>query len=231
MSGGDNPTRLASHQAPRRAGSTSLCPPQLRRSGEKEIQTCAPESVSGRCSRAKLHDQAETLEAVEVVGQRERHARSPATERGVGHDVPIQLVDEGDAGVFDAPQLLGIALRIRTEGGLRIDRPVIDAVARSGGTQMRMAGSLLDSAQEKGRAIPKPRRAGVEHSMCRVRPVGRRQNGIRGVAVEQGFVVVGGGHETDCRACAGTSGASSGAIVRNSCKASRNERVASAPWF
>ena len=51
MSGGDNPTRLASHQAPRRAGSTSLCPPQLRRSGEKEIQTCAPESVTGRCSR------------------------------------------------------------------------------------------------------------------------------------------------------------------------------------
>ena len=48
MRGGDKPTLLASHHAPRRAGSTSLWPPQLRRSGEKEIQMCAPEAVTGR---------------------------------------------------------------------------------------------------------------------------------------------------------------------------------------
>ena len=45
--------RLASHHALRRAGSTSLCPPQFRKSGEKDIQISACGSVQGRCRRAK----------------------------------------------------------------------------------------------------------------------------------------------------------------------------------
>ena len=137
-----------------------------------------------------LHDEAEALEAVEVLGERERHTGSSSTERGVGHDVLTQLLDEGDAGIFDAPQLLRVSLRIRSECGLGIDRPAIDAVARSGGTQMRMAAPVLDPAEEQGRAIPKSSRPGVEHRVCRVRPVSRRQNGIRVVSVEQGFVAV-----------------------------------------
>jgi hypothetical protein len=52
MSGGPNPMRLASHHDPRRAGSTSLCPPQLRKSGEKDSQMSAHGSVHGRWSSA-----------------------------------------------------------------------------------------------------------------------------------------------------------------------------------
>ena len=70
-----------------------------------------------------MHDEAKALEAVEVVGECERHTGSSSTERGVGHDVPTELFDEGDAGVFDAPQLLWISLRIRAERGLRIVDP------------------------------------------------------------------------------------------------------------
>ena len=138
-----------------------------------------------------LHDQAEALEAAEVLGERQRHAGPSSTERGVGHDVPTELFDERDARVFDAPQLLGISLRIRTDsvGSASID-PAVDAVARSGGTQMRMAAPVLDPAQEQRRAVLKSRRPGVEHGVCRVRPVSRRQNGILGVPVEQDFVLV-----------------------------------------
>ena len=90
MSGGDSPTLFASHHAPRRAGSTSLCPPQLRRSGENEIQMCAPESRHRAMEQREaavdaarqqrrilvvgLHDQAVPLERAEVLGQRQRDA-------------------------------------------------------------------------------------------------------------------------------------------------------------
>ena len=59
--------------------------------------------------------QAKALEVVEVVGERERHTGSSSAERGVGHDVSIELLDERDARIFDAPQLLGISLGIRKE--------------------------------------------------------------------------------------------------------------------
>src|SRR6185503_15240565 len=52
IGGGDNPMRLASHHDPWRALSTCLCPPQLRKSGEKDIQMSAHGSVHGRCRSA-----------------------------------------------------------------------------------------------------------------------------------------------------------------------------------
>ena len=43
MGGGDRPILLASHHAPRRAGSKTWWSPQWVRSGENDIQICAPE--------------------------------------------------------------------------------------------------------------------------------------------------------------------------------------------
>src|ERR1043166_277085 len=53
IGGGDIPILLASHHAPRRASSISLWLPQCRRSGEYEIQTCAPRGVMGRWIKAQ----------------------------------------------------------------------------------------------------------------------------------------------------------------------------------
>ena len=55
-----------------------------------------------------LHDEAEALEAAEVLGERERDAGAALAERGVGDRVLAELLDEGDARILDAPQLLGI---------------------------------------------------------------------------------------------------------------------------
>ena len=140
MSGGDRPTLFASHQRALRACSISLWPPQLRRSGEYEIQMCAPESVIGRWISAKLPSMRRGSSAAslssgcmtrpqrskltEVLGERERDAGAALAERGVrDRRTCPSSVDERDARVLDAPQLLGIVLGIGAQRRLRVDRP------------------------------------------------------------------------------------------------------------
>jgi hypothetical protein len=53
-----------------------------------------------------LHHQTATLEVAEILGERERHARASSPEGGVRDHVRAQLLDEGDPGILDPPDLV-----------------------------------------------------------------------------------------------------------------------------
>ena len=66
-----------------------------------------------------LHDQAAALEGAEVLGERERDARAALAERRVRDRVLAELLDERDARVLDAPELLGVVLGVGREASAR----------------------------------------------------------------------------------------------------------------
>jgi len=96
----------------------------------------------------RLHDEAEPLEAAKVVGERQRDAGAALAERGIGDRIFTELVDEGDARIFDAPQLLREMLRIGPQRRLLVDDPAVDAVLGARRAQVRVAATILDAAQE-----------------------------------------------------------------------------------
>ena len=62
------------------------------------------------------HDHPQAREAPEVLGLGERHAWAFAAEHGVGDDPAVQLLDEGDARILEAPLLLGVRAVIGERG-------------------------------------------------------------------------------------------------------------------
>src|SRR4051794_37843910 len=72
------------------------------------------------------HDRPMPFERAKVLGGGQSNQGSGARIGGVGHRIATQWLEEYDASVFHAPQLLGIDIGLRFEGGLRVDAPVGD---------------------------------------------------------------------------------------------------------
>ena len=102
---------------------------------------------------------------------------------GAGDDPALELRDEDDAGVLEAP-LLALDPVGRGEQRLRVDRPAVDPVARPGDREVRETGQVLDAGEKHGRAV-ELRCGGVERGVDRIRPVLRCQDRIGRVAIEE----------------------------------------------
>jgi hypothetical protein len=116
----------------------------------------------GRVLVVGLHHQAVPLEAAKVLRERERDPGTPSAERRVSHPVPADLFDNGDARVFDAPELFRILLRIGDRRRLRVDDPAVGTVVGPRGAQMGVAMPVLHATEEQRRAVRQSRRPGVE---------------------------------------------------------------------
>ena len=60
----------------------------------------------------RRHDYAKSFEGPEIFGQSQGYSGTAARIGSVGDHVLLQFGDEGDARIFDAPDLLGIFLGV-----------------------------------------------------------------------------------------------------------------------
>ncbi len=74
------------------------------------------------------HDDALALESLEIPRRGQGNQRTAPGISRVHHGPQIQLVDSGDPGVLDTPDLFGMVFRIGRKGGPFIDPPVGHAV-------------------------------------------------------------------------------------------------------
>ena len=79
----------------------------------------------------------------------------------------------------------GKLARVGRSVGSLVDHPAVHAVGRARGAQVRKAAPVLDAAQQQGRPVGEQRRAGVEHPVHRVRPVGRGQDRVVRVPLKE----------------------------------------------
>src|SRR5207249_11843260 len=93
-----------------------------------------------------LQHLAASVEVPEVFCERERDARPSPAEGGICDRVLPEILDEGDARILDAPELLRMVLRVRAEGRLAVHDPPVDAIDRARRTQVRVAAAILDPA-------------------------------------------------------------------------------------
>ena len=119
----------------------------------------------------RRHDYAVAFEGAEVFGQGQRHAGTTARIRRVSDDVLLQFGDESDARIFNAPDFFGMVLGAGHQGWFAVDLPAIDAVARARGAKMRQAAPVFHSAEQQSRSVCEQRRARVEDTVNRVRPI------------------------------------------------------------
>ena len=66
----------------------------------------------GRVFVLRLHDDAISLKALEILGQRQRDSGTASRKRRIRHRVLPKLRDIRDARIFDAPNLFRIFARI-----------------------------------------------------------------------------------------------------------------------
>src|ERR1700674_537089 len=76
-----------------------------------------PESIDParqQCSVlvVRHHDDTESFEAPKILCESQRHSRTAARIGSVGHGIFLEFRNESNAGIFNAPYLLGIFLRI-----------------------------------------------------------------------------------------------------------------------
>jgi hypothetical protein len=133
------------------------------------------------------HDHPEARERPEVLGLGQRHARALAAERGVGDDPAVQLLDEGDPRVLEAPLLLGVRAVVGERGAI-VDDPVRGAVGGARAREVREAAAVLDAAQQH-RPVTDPGRTRVHDGVDRVGPALRREQRVSGVPGEEGGAV------------------------------------------
>jgi hypothetical protein len=115
----------------------------------------------------RLHDQPVPFERPEVGRQRQRNTRTFPAERRICHSVLPELVDEGNARIFDPPHFLRVPFWIGTQRRLCIDPPSVDAIVGSRRAQRRVTPPILDPAKEERGPVRKTRRSRVEHRMRR----------------------------------------------------------------
>src|ERR1700733_9809390 len=79
----------------------------------------------------RRHDDTESFEAQKVAGKRQRHSGTALRIGRVSHSVLLQLRNVRDTRILDAPEFLGVLLRIRYEGWRGIDAPAIHSILRA----------------------------------------------------------------------------------------------------
>jgi len=94
----------------------------------------------------RLQDQAIAFKMVKIFRERQRYTRTFARVGGVDNGIFIEFVNIGDTRIFNAPQFFREALRIRHQGWLSIDFPVIYTVIGAGSTQVGMPAPVFYTA-------------------------------------------------------------------------------------
>ncbi len=141
----------------------------------------------------RRHDDAESLKAPEVFGQRQRDSGTAARKRCVRHRILFEFRNVGDARIFDAPDLFRELARIRQQRWLGIDAPSVDSIGGTRGAQMRQAAPVFHAAKQQRISVWQPYSPGVEDAVDRIGPVVPAQDRIAGIAREQGMSAHGSG--------------------------------------
>src|ERR1035438_99155 len=76
----------------------------------------------------RLHDHAESLKALEVLGQSKRHSRTSSRKGRVDHSELLEFWNIGDARILDTPNLFRILARVCRQCWYAINSPVIDSI-------------------------------------------------------------------------------------------------------
>ena len=161
-----------------RIGHPDVGPGRADRAMDQSPIPVDPMRQQGRVLVLRRHDHAVALEAAEILRERQSHARTLTRVGGIDNGILAQFGNIGDARIFDAPQLFRKMLGIGQQGGLRIDPPAVPAVGGAGRAEMGLPAAILDAAQQQRRAVGQPRRAGIEHAVDRIGPIGGGQDGI-----------------------------------------------------
>ena len=130
------------------------------------------------------HDRSEATDLAEVSGGREPDERPTAAVGRVGDRPFLALGQPGDPRILAAPGLLGIPIDVCLEERLGIEPPVGDAVSAAGHVELGDPAEVLD-ADEEDRLVPDSSGSGIEDRVRGIRDVGRRQDGIRGIAPKE----------------------------------------------
>src|SRR6266851_1143573 len=136
----------------------------------------------------RRRDGTESLEPREIRGPGQRDKRPAARIGGVGDIVCRVFRHVRDAGILDAPELLGMLGGIWAERRCGVNLPVIDAVARTGDTEVRKSATILHAAEQERRAVGQPGNPWVEYSVDRIRPVRWPEDGVARMPLEEGLV-------------------------------------------
>src|SRR5271157_814295 len=83
------------------------------------------------------HDYAESFKAPEVLRQRQRDSGTSSRKGSVRYSILLEFRDIGNARILDAPYLFRVLIWIRHQSWLGVDAPIVDAVCRTRGAQMR----------------------------------------------------------------------------------------------
>src|SRR4249919_1766553 len=92
------------------------------------------------------------LDAPEVLGRCEKDGRAGRAVDRAGDDPALELRNEDDASVLEAP-LLALDAVGRGKQRLRVDRPAVNPVAGSGDRKVRETGQVLDAREKNGRTV------------------------------------------------------------------------------
>ena len=143
-----------------------------------------PPREEGRVLVLRRHRRAEPLDRPEVLGRCERHERAAPAVGGVGDDPLVALFEPRQAGILAAPELLRVALGIGAQQRLGIEPPAVDAVLAPGDLEVGDAAQVLDP-QQQDRLVIEEGCARIEDGIGGIRQVGRRDDRIVLIALEQ----------------------------------------------
>ena len=83
------------------------------------------------------HDDAESLKAPEVLGERQRDSGTSPRKGCVRHRILLEFRDIGNARIFDTPDFFRIVQWIRHQRRLKINLPSIQTIRGTRGAKMR----------------------------------------------------------------------------------------------
>src|SRR5207237_853290 len=136
----------------RREGQPNVCAGTAPGHRPVDHRVTVPEAAGedGGVLVLRRHDRSEPREGDEVFRPGERYQRPTGRIGRVGDDPFAAVLDPGQARVFHAPRLFGVAARVGGEAGAGVDVPVRDAVVAPGDGQVRMAAAVLDADEQNG---------------------------------------------------------------------------------
>ena len=133
----------------------------------------------------RRHDDAESLKASKVAGQRQRNSRTAFGVGSVGDSVLLQLRNIRDTRIFDAPKLFRIFFRIGHKRWRGIDVPSVHAVHGARRAEMRETAAVLHPAKQQGRSVGEQRCSGIKYAIDPIRPIFAGQDWISGMPMQK----------------------------------------------
>ena len=109
----------------------------------------------------------------------------PRAEGGIREGVLFEFRHIRNAGILDAPDLLGVLTRAPHQRGLRIYAPSIDAIDGAGRAQMRQPGPVFYAAEQQGISIGQSNGSCVEDAVDGVGPIISVEDRVAAMADKQ----------------------------------------------